>query len=137
MWPTDTLWEIGAQILTLGGILVACAIARREAGVARAWRRPSFHIEPRAKALLLVLALAALFTTCGWLGQASSLGAAQTLAMALGGPSAEEVALCQQTLARAAQTGGRPNCVFGGKVSRRPGDGWTCSKHGTPAVRTQ
>jgi len=130
MWPADALWDLATQVLTLGSILIAYALARLGTGGAESWRRPSFQIEPRAKRLLLALGLAALFTTSGWLAQAASLGVAQTLAMALGGPSAEEIHFCRQTLARAPRTGPPPQCVFGGTVSTRPTGGWTCDKHG-------
>jgi hypothetical protein len=131
MWPADALWELGMQVLTLGCILIAYALARRGTGGGESWRRPSLTVEPRAKRLLLALGLAALFTTCGWLAQAASLGVAQTLAMALGGPSAEEIHFCRQTLARAPRTGSPPQCVFAGTVSTLPAGGWTCDKHGT------
>ena len=138
MWPADALWDLGAQVLILGGILIACALARLGTRTAeQPWRRPSLTIEPRAKRLLLVLGLATLFTTSGWLAQTASLGVAQTLAMALGGPSAEEIYFCRQTLARTPQTGAPPRCVFGGTVSRQPGAGWTCDKHGAGTGATR
>jgi hypothetical protein len=131
MWPADALWDLGVQSLTLGGILVAYAFARNAMG-GRPWRwHSSLAVEPRARRLILALCLAALFTTCGWLGQAATLGVAQTLAMALGGPSAEEVHFCRQMLARASRTGPPPQCVFGGRVSALPAGGWTCEKHGS------
>jgi hypothetical protein len=132
MWPAGALWDLAQQILTLGGILVAYAFVRRKAGGEARFRRPSITIEPRAKRLLAVLGLAVLFTTCGWLGQAATLGYAQTLAMALGGPSAEEIYYCRKMLARADRSGPPPKCVFGGKVAAMPGGGWTCNKHGRP-----
>ena len=113
MWPADALWDLAQQILTLGAILVAYAFARRKGGVERRLRLPSFRIEPRARRLLGIVGLAALFTTAGWLGQAATLGVERTLAMALGGPSAEEVDYCRRRLAGAAPGGSRPACVFG------------------------
>jgi hypothetical protein len=132
MWPAGALWDLAQQILMLGGILVAYAFVRREGGGDPRFRRPSITIEPRARRLLVIVALAVLFTTFGWLGQAATQGLAQSLAMALGGPSAEEVYYCRQMLARADRSGPPPKCVFGGKVSALPGGGWKCDKHGAP-----
>jgi hypothetical protein len=137
MWPADAFWDLAVQTLTLGGILLACALARRGTGGIK-WRRRrlSLTVEPRAKRFVIVVCLAALFATCGWLGQVATLGVAQTLAMALGGPSAEDIDYCRQLLARADRTGPPPKCVFGGKVSALPAGGWTCDKHGPAVGRT-
>lgn len=132
MWPADALWEFAFQLVTLGGILVAWARARRGTGTTPPWRVPRLAVEPRALRLVLALGLAALFTMSGWLAQAASLGVAQTLAMALGGPTADEIQSCRRTLAFAGPVNPGLRCLHGGEVSELPTGGWTCDKHGAP-----
>jgi hypothetical protein len=133
MWPADALWDLGERLITLVVLLLAWALVPRADLKAGDPLVPQLSLERRARPLWAVVALAALFTGSGWLAQASSLGAAQTLAMALGGPHAEEIYQCRAGLARAAATGVGPACPWGGRVSARPEGGWVCDKHGAPS----
>ena len=133
MWPADALWDLGERLITLVVLLLAWAVVRRREGRAGSQVLPRPSLERRARPLWVVVALAALFTGSGWLAQAASLGVAQTLAMALGGPHADEIYHCRAGLSRAASVGVAPACPLGGKVSARPDGGWTCDKHGAPS----
>lgn len=119
-WPVEAIWELGQMV----GLLVL---------LVGAWsfktRRSPFALMPplrlpslRSRALRMVLA-AALTTTGGWLLSAKQFGAAQTLAMALGGPSVEEVMRCRVH----AQFG--EACPYGG-ARHSTEEGIQCSKHG-------
>lgn len=146
MWPVDVLWEITQKLVVL---LVCVVVWMRVSG-----QRPSQLLKPlRAVVarrdswpkgrlhwmLLIVLCISGL----GWLQQSLSYGAVQTLAMALGGPTAEEITLCRQVSVHRYRDRLQPACPFGGHVTIPDlRQGGHCDKHGdlpglwaTPARR--
>src|SRR4051794_10569209 len=118
MWPADALWELSERALTLGVIALVWALARRQAGARLLPHSPSVALRPAAKPTVYVLGAAALFTLWGWASQASHLGVAQTLAMALGGPTVEEIKLCRSQISARLVDGFPLMCPYGGTISR-------------------
>lgn len=116
-WPADALWELGQMILVLLVLLaLAATTAKRTLGAGLRRLRDAGRVPPHA---LAVIVAAMITATGGWLMQAGDLGFAQVLAMALGGPSAQEIARCHATIRH------ERSCPYGGAVV-----GNTCSKHG-------
>lgn len=133
MWPVDALIDIAQKVIMLGLCVGGwCWLQKRSpralfasllstSGPARGWRWPS-----QAGLLAVTVALSGL----GWVGLSASYGPAQTLAMALGGPTVQETKLCRDNTYERIRFGLVPPCPFDGKITTQPDGAEICDKHG-------
>ncbi|MEQ8978449.1 MAG: hypothetical protein RL846_11010, partial [Deltaproteobacteria bacterium] len=89
-WPTDALWDLGQMVVVLAVLLGLWSRRTRRSPLALV-KLPE---RPLASPAVRMLVAGAITTSGGWLLSASHLGFAQTVAMALGGPSYGEILRC-------------------------------------------
>lgn len=120
-WPTDALWDLAQMVVVLAVLLGLWSRRTRRSPLALL-KLPK---RPLASPIVRMLVAGAITTSGGWMLSASHLGFAQTLAMALGGPSLEEIKRCHAGQLRVRK------CPYGGAI-HSTNAGPTCSKHGAP-----